>query len=56
MGDSAGGDIVITLTTLAIMAGFRKPDFAMVMYPMTCTAPSRFWPSRLLSMNDDHII
>ena len=50
-GDSAGGNLVVAVTMLAIANKIRQPDFLFPIYPalLALLVPS---PSRLLSIMD----
>lgn len=50
-GDSAGGNLCITVSLRAAAYGVRVPDGIMAAYPVTTLQPSAS-PSRLLSLMD----
>lgn len=50
-GDSAGGNLCITVSLRAAAYGVRVPDGIMAAYPVTTLQPS-VSPSRLLSLMD----
>lgn len=52
VGDSAGGNLIIALTTMAIARKFRVPDAIMPCYPSTTATTSVFWPSQLNALDD----
>jgi acetyl esterase/lipase len=52
MGDSAGGALSISLTTLSIMKNFRVPDAIIPIYPSTISSFQTYWPSLLNSFDD----
>lgn len=54
-GDSAGGNLAIVITLMAIMRKFRVPDNIMVLYPSTICATDAYWPS-LLNCFDEVIL
>jgi acetyl esterase/lipase len=51
-GDSAGGNLCIVMTLMAINRKFKRPDFLMPMYPTTISSKEVFWPSMLNSFDD----
>ena len=51
-GDSAGGNLTMTLTTLAIEKHFRVPDLIIPAYPALNLSIRNFSPSLLLSLDD----
>ena len=51
-GDSAGGNLAIAVTVMAIKRGFRKPDALKPCYPSTIISPDAFWPSILCALDD----
>jgi acetyl esterase/lipase len=54
-GDSAGGYLVVLVTIMAIQRGIRVPDSIFLTYPSVDLDPRRFYPSRLLNLDDDVI-
>ena len=51
-GDSAGGNLAISLCLMAIARKFRVPDYMMPMYPSAIASCETFWPSLLNSFDD----
>jgi hormone-sensitive lipase len=51
-GDSAGGNLIMTITILAILKGFRVPDGLIGAYPALTCSLSSFTPSLMLSLDD----
>jgi acetyl esterase/lipase len=51
-GDSAGGNLCILVTMMAIMRGTRVPDGIFLMYPVLDLDRKEFYPSRLFSIDD----
>jgi acetyl esterase/lipase len=51
-GDSAGANLSITMTLMAIARKFRVPDCLMPLYPTTIASKEVFWPSMLNSFDD----
>ena len=51
-GDSAGGNLVLAITVMAIQRGFRVPSGIIPQYPCTVTTVCEFWPSLLFSLDD----
>ncbi|CAI2383830.1 unnamed protein product [Moneuplotes crassus] len=51
-GDSAGGNLTIALTMLAIEKHFRVPDFIVPVYPAMNLSLKNFCPSLILSLDD----
>jgi len=51
-GDSAGGHLVLSVTLMAILRGFKVPSFLMAHYPATYVDISTFFPSSLMSLDD----
>lgn len=51
-GDSAGGNLVLAITVMAIQRGFRVPSCIVPAYPCTVTTVCEFWPSLLFSLDD----
>jgi len=51
-GDSAGGNLSIALTLMAIQRGYRVPDALVPCYPSTISSKEYFWPSMLSSLDD----
>jgi hormone-sensitive lipase len=54
-GDSAGGNLAVSLTALCICKGIKTPDALFTFYPALMTWMRGFIPSRILSF-DDHIL
>ena len=52
VGDSAGGHLAASVSLLAAMRGFRKPDGILMHYPVFTMDINRFFPSQLLSIDD----
>ena len=52
-GDSAGGHLAITVAMLAALRGFRTPDAIMCHYPVFSINPHRFFPSMLISVDEE---
>ena len=52
-GDSAGAHLALTVNFLAILRGFRRPDALLVHYPVGCVDINRFFPSQLLSVDEE---
>jgi acetyl esterase/lipase len=51
-GDSAGGHLAVSVTMLATLRGFRKPDGLIIHYPVFSVNP-KFYPSSLLSLDEE---
>lgn len=51
-GDSAGGNLTLALTMLAIEKHFRVPDFILPAYPALNLSLRNFSPSLILSLDD----
>lgn len=51
-GDSAGGNLAIGVTVLAIKTGIRIPDGLLLAYPALRLDPRVFTPSLLLALDD----
>jgi len=51
-GDSAGGNLIASLTLLCIMSQVRIPDGCLMIYPCLCIDTNIFTPRLLLSLND----
>lgn len=51
-GDSAGGNLIISLTLMAIMRKFRVPDAILPVYPCTICSNETFYPSLLNAFDD----
>jgi len=51
-GDSAGGNLAASVSLLAIIRGFRKPDGVLMHYPVFTMDILRFFPSSLLTIDD----
>lgn len=54
-GDSAGGNLLLATTVMAIQRNFKRPDGLLLIYPAVCCSDQEFWPSLLLSL-DDYIL
>jgi len=52
IGDSAGGNLIIAITTLAIQKGVRIPDGLNLIYPAIALSKTAFSPSALLCLDD----
>lgn len=52
VGDSAGGNFCMGVTTLAIQSNFRVPDCLILAYPALDLSPLRYYPSYLFGVND----
>ena len=52
VGDSAGGNLILAVTIMAIERGFRKPDGIVPCYASTRAGIDDFWPSLLFSVDD----
>lgn len=52
VGDSAGGNLLCSLTTWCILNKVRKPDELLLFYPAMSTETNKFTPSLLFSLND----
>ena len=51
-GESAGGNLALSMTLAAIQKGYRVPDGLLLGYPCTNLDSSRFSPSYFLTLND----
>ena len=51
-GDSAGGNLVASLTILCIKKKYKLPLACVLSYPATYVGPDTFVPSILLSLDD----
>ena len=51
-GDSAGGNLVLALTAMAIKRNFRVPDGIVPSYASSIASRELFWPSLLFSFDD----
>ena len=51
-GDSAGGNLTLAVTNMAIKKGIRHPDFVMPTYPALRISMKNFSPSMFLSFDD----
>jgi len=51
-GDSAGGNLIASLTTLCIKKNYKRPLSLVMSYPATYVSNKRFVPSLLLSLDD----
>ena len=52
VGDSAGGNLCLSLTNLLIEIGYTLPTGIVVCYPCTKISMQDFWPSLLLAVDD----
>lgn len=52
IGDSAGSNLIIAITTLAIQKGVRIPDGLNLIYPAIALSKTAFSPSALLCLDD----
>lgn len=52
MGDSAGGNLCLGITNLAIQKKVTPPDGVHLLYPGLMCSASHFTPSMLLSLDD----
>ena len=52
VGDSAGGNLILSLTLMTIERGFRKPDGIVPCYAATLCSEEEFFPSLLFSVDD----
>ena len=52
VGDSAGGNLVASVTTMAIERKFRVPDGLILCYPALNLSKKYFTPSLLLALDD----
>jgi hormone-sensitive lipase len=51
-GDSAGGNLISAVTSLAIQRGYKIPKALILSYPATYVGHKMFVPSLLLSLDD----
>lgn len=51
-GDSAGSNLAVSLTSLCICKGVRKPDALFCQYPALIMQEDGFVPSRVFSFDD----
>lgn len=51
-GDSAGGHLAVSVSMLAGIRGFRKPDGILSHYPVLSMDRKRFIPSQILTIDD----
>jgi acetyl esterase/lipase len=51
-GDSAGGNLILSLTNWCIEHGYRKPDHIQAHYPAACVTTKEFVPCLMYSMED----
>lgn len=54
-GDSAGAGLILSMTTMSIQRGFRVPDGIFGVYPNVNVCQREFWPSLLLSLDDNFL-
>jgi hormone-sensitive lipase len=52
VGDSAGGNLVASLTIMAIERNYRVPDGIILAYPALSLSKKTFSPSLLLALDD----
>ena len=52
VGDSAGGNLALSITTMAIQRNFRIPSGLVPIYACTICSVCEFWPSLLLSLDE----
>lgn len=52
LGDSAGGNLAMSVVTMSILKGVRKPDFLTLLYPAMGISRDSFGPSILLALDD----
>ena len=52
-GDSAGGHIAVTISMLAALRGFRRPDGILCHYPVFNSDPYKFFPSMLIAADEE---
>lgn len=52
VGDSAGGHLAASVSLLAALRGFRKPDGILMHYPVFTMDIFRFFPSSILALDD----
>ena len=52
VGDSAGGNLVMALTIMAIERKYRIPDGVVAAYPALSLSKKKFTPSLLLALDD----
>ncbi len=52
VGDSAGGNLVASLTTLLLQLKLRAPDGIVLVYPALNLNYNNYTPSLLTSLND----
>ncbi|CAI2359639.1 unnamed protein product [Moneuplotes crassus] len=55
IGDSAGGNISLSLSLVAIQKNCIKPDGLMLCYPNVCSNRNEFFPSSLLSIDEPYL-
>lgn len=51
-GDSAGGNLILSMTLMCINRKFRVPDSLLPFYPSSICSPEIFWPSILNALDD----
>jgi acetyl esterase/lipase len=51
-GDSAGGNLIASLTILCIKKKYKLPLALVMSYPAPYVSPKKFVPSILLSLDD----
>jgi acetyl esterase/lipase len=51
-GDSAGGHLACSVSFLAFLRGYRKPDGILMLYPVFSVG-TKFYPSTLLSVDEE---
>ena len=55
IGDSAGGNLIIGVTALAIIKGCKVPDGLNLIYPAIALSRSLFSPSTILCLDDVYL-
>ena len=55
IGDSAGGNLIIGVTALAIIKGWKVPDGLNLIYPAIALSRSLFSPSQILWLDDVYL-
>jgi acetyl esterase/lipase len=53
VGDSAGACLCASVASLAALRGFRIPDAIVPIYPTFCQDFTLFFPSALLSLDEE---
>jgi acetyl esterase/lipase len=52
VGDSAGGELAVAVSLLAVLRKFKKPAGLVLPYPVCSSNMSHFMPSSLLTIDD----